>query len=155
MEVEIIACDFLNAEHRAKVVALTSDYMNDPMGGGGVMPDEVRQRLANDLAEFPTCMIMFAKVNNNYVGIITCFANYSTFYAKPYFNIHDVSVIKEFRGKGIGRRLIEKVIEIARQRNYCKVTLEVREDNQNAKHLYNSLGFKDSIPPMHFWSCYL
>jgi ribosomal protein S18 acetylase RimI-like enzyme len=44
------------------------------------------------------------------------------------------------------------VIEKARELGYCKVTLEVRDDNRNAKELYQSLGFKDTEPKMHFWT---
>jgi ribosomal protein S18 acetylase RimI-like enzyme len=32
-----------------------------------------------------------------------------------------------------------------------KLTLEVRQDNKNAKQLYKCLGFKDCKPPMLFW----
>jgi ribosomal protein S18 acetylase RimI-like enzyme len=35
------------------------------------------------------------------------------------------------------------------------VNLEVREDNLSAKTLYQSLGFHDTKPAMHFWTKYL
>jgi ribosomal protein S18 acetylase RimI-like enzyme len=66
--------------------------------------------------------------------------------------VHDVAVLSKARGKGVGRKLLERVIEIARERDYCKVNLEVREDNAAAKHLYNDLGFVEDNPPMHFWT---
>jgi ribosomal protein S18 acetylase RimI-like enzyme len=151
MDIEIIHCDFNNAEHRQKIVELTDAYMRDPMGSNASMPSEVKKNLAAGLADHPACMILFAIADKQYAGICTCFINFSTFKAKPFFNIHDIAVIKEFQGKGIGKKLLEKVIEIADERNYCKVTLEVRDDNHNAKGLYKKLGFKDCEPLMYYW----
>ena len=152
MNIAITPCDFSNPLHRQKVVELTRAYMSDPMGGGEVMPDEVQNKLADALATHPACMVLFALVDGQFAGIITCFINLSTFKAKPYFNVHDIAVLKEYRGMGIGRKMLEKVIEIAQERGYCKVTLEVRDDNHNAKHLYKNLGFEDCEPKMHFWT---
>ena len=58
----------------------------------------------------------------------------------------------QFRGRGLGRALLEKIIALAHERGYCKVTLEVREDNIAAQKLYQSLGFEDTYPPMWFWT---
>jgi ribosomal protein S18 acetylase RimI-like enzyme len=150
--IQIITCDFMNPLHKLKIVELTNAYMLDTMGEGLEMPEYVKQKLADALASHPACMILFALADNQYVGIVTCFINLSTFKARPYFYIHDIAVLKEYRGLGIGRKLLEKVIEIANERDYCKVTLEVREDNEKAKHLYKSLGFKDCEPKMYFWT---
>jgi ribosomal protein S18 acetylase RimI-like enzyme len=65
--------------------------------------------------------------------------------------VHDLAVIKTARGKGIGRKLLERIIEIAKEKDYCKVTLEVRTDNINAQGLYKSLGFIECKPVMHYW----
>lgn len=151
MNVEIVPCNFLIPEHRTKLVELTSAYLRDEMGGGEDMSAYVKENLASVLATHPTCMVLFAKHRNEFVGITTCFVNISTFKAKPYFNVHDIAVLKEFRGKGVGRKLLEKVIETAKERGYCKVTLEVREDNTNAMKLYTNLGFKETNPNMFFW----
>ena len=78
-----------------------------------------------------------------YVGLTNCFINFATFTVKPYINIHDVIVTDTWRNKGVGRKMMEKVIEKAEEMGCSKVTLEVREDNHNAKHLYNSLGFNE------------
>ena len=150
--IEIVACDFTNQLHCEKVVELISAYMLDKMGGEEVMPEKVKLNLAQTLANHPTCMVLFALHNNEFVGITTCFTNISTFKAKPYFNVHDVAVLSHARGLGVGRNMLEKVIEIAKIRGYCKVNLEVREDNANARHLYHNLGFVDSDPPMSFWT---
>jgi ribosomal protein S18 acetylase RimI-like enzyme len=82
----------------------------------------------------------------------TCFINFSTFKAKPFINIHDVVIDKQHRGKGFGKNLLNKIESIAIERNYCKITLEVREDNYTAQSLYYDLGFKEGMPEMYFWT---
>lgn len=149
--IEIVKCDFNNQLHREKVLFLLDSYMRDPMGGGNPMPETTRTALLNGLANHGNTFILFALHEGDFIGLVTCFINFSTFKAKPYINIHDVVVLKEYRGKGIGRMLLQKIIDLAQERNYCKVTLEVRDDNINAQGLYKSLGFQDCNPPMYFW----
>lgn len=149
--IEIIKCDFKNTLHRQKVVDLIDAYMQDPMGGGRPMSHYTRANLVEGLANHPTAFILFAMDKDEFIGLITCFVNFSTFKAKPYINIHDIVVLKPYRGQGIGRKLLEGVIAIAEENNYCKVTLEVRMDNINAQGLYQSLGFEECEPVMHYW----
>ncbi|MDA0757321.1 MAG: GNAT family N-acetyltransferase [Bacteroidetes bacterium] len=52
--------------------------------------------------------------------------------------IEDVAVNEKFRGKGIGKRLVRKLIEIAAAKNCDKTVLNSSEDNLE---FYNKLGF--------------
>jgi ribosomal protein S18 acetylase RimI-like enzyme len=122
------------------------------MGGGTPLDDKLSQHLIAGLKAHPASFVLFISLKNEIAGLATCFINFSTFKAKPYINIHDIIVKKEMRGYGLGKALLNKIIAIATERGYCKVTLEVREDNTNAKTLYQSLGFKDTEPLMHFWT---
>jgi ribosomal protein S18 acetylase RimI-like enzyme len=67
-------------------------------------------------------------------------------------NIHDIAVSPEARGQGVGRQLLAAVEADARALGCCKVTLEVRSDNQRAMGLYRSVGFQPSEPETLFWS---
>lgn len=149
--VEIIQCDFKNTVHRQKVVELIDAYMQDPMGGGNPMPEKNKKPLVEGLSAHPGAFVLLAIEEDRYLGVATCFVNFSTFNVKPYINVHDLAVIKAARGKGVGRKLLERIIEIAKEKDYCKVTLEVRNDNHNAQGLYKSLGFNECEPVMHFW----
>ena len=66
---------------------------------------------------------------------------FSTFYARPLLNIHDLAVHRDYRGQGVGRALIAAIEEKARKLNCCKLTLEVRQDNDIAWGLYRNVGF--------------
>jgi ribosomal protein S18 acetylase RimI-like enzyme len=144
--------DFNDETHQNAFIKLINHYMEDPMGGREPMDNQKQKQLIEGMKNHTSGFVLFACLNNNMVGLVTCFINFSTFNAKLYLNIHDVIVFKNFRGMGIGRKLLEKCISISKQRDYCKITLEVRDDNISAMKLYKSLGFEDNEPVMHFWT---
>lgn len=53
----------------------------------------------------------------------------------------NVAVTPRLRGKGLGRRIMSRVMEVARERGVDKLYLEVRASNAAALELYRSLGF--------------
>jgi ribosomal protein S18 acetylase RimI-like enzyme len=150
--IEFEFCDFENPEHLKALAELTNHYINDPMGDAESLTKIQQLRLVDGLANHPTAEVLFAITDSKAVGLATCFVNFSTFKVKPYLYIHDIIVLDEYRGKGIGKALMQKLIEISVERKYCKVTLEVREDNLKAQSLYKSLGFDECEPKMLFWS---
>jgi ribosomal protein S18 acetylase RimI-like enzyme len=149
-------CNFSHPAHRQAIIDLMNHYMEGTMGGN-LKPHSSgkAQQMLDGLAAHPAKLILLAKKDNSYIGLANCFIGFGTFAAKPYYNVHDLVVLENYRGKGIGRMLLEYVIEKARELNFGKVTLEVREDNLGAQHLYQSMGFGESNPAMHFWSKYL
>ena len=139
--IEIIEANLSLAAHQADVLALTAAYALDPMGNGGPLPAGSLERLILGLRDHPTTLILLAYVDGKAVGIATCFRGFSTFYAQPLLNIHDLAVLPEFRAQGIGARLLEAVEHQARQLGCCKVTLEVQENNVRARQVYQRAGF--------------
>jgi len=63
----------------------------------------------------------------------------------------DVYVDAAHRGHGLGRRLMEAVLERARAAGCSAVSLEVRTDNAIARRLYQSLGFGAGFAELEFW----
>ena len=57
-------------------------------------------------------------------------------------DIINVAVMPEYRKQGVGRCLMEGMIQAALERNILDLTLEVRESNEAAKRLYVSFGFE-------------
>jgi ribosomal protein S18 acetylase RimI-like enzyme len=153
--VKIISCDFENPAHCDALVRLMNEYITDKMGGGEPYSETQKKSLVEGLKNHPSKLVMFAVHEDRYIGLINSFMNFATFTVKPFINIHDVIVTGDWRNKGIGRKMIEAVIQKATEAGCSKVTLEVREDNENAKYLYNTLGFYDAEPRQYYWQKYL
>lgn len=57
-------------------------------------------------------------------------------------------VRKAFRRFGLGRQLVEAVLDAARMADYHSVLLDTLDDMESARALYAELGFED-IPPYY------
>jgi putative acetyltransferase len=55
----------------------------------------------------------------------------------------------QFRGLGLGRRLAEGILDLARQADFSHVLLDTLDDTEASRALYDELGFED-IPPFYF-----
>lgn len=137
--------DLADASDAAAVVAVLDSYASDPRGGGQPLSAGVRTRLIPGLRAHPTSRIWLAFDGNTAVGLCVAFVGFSTFQAKPLLNIHDLAVLPEHRGGGVGRSLLNAAEAHARQSDCCKLTLEVQEDNTPARHLYERFGFRDVV----------
>lgn len=55
--------------------------------------------------------------------------------------IQRIAVLPEYRRLGLGRKLMETMVDYAREKKAYAVSLEVRESNRAARNLYESYGF--------------
>jgi GNAT superfamily N-acetyltransferase len=62
------------------------------------------------------------------------------------FEVAKMTVAEQYRGQGIGRRLLAHVIERAREMGGSRLYLETNSRLRNAIHVYESLGFVH-LPP--------
>ena len=117
-------------------------YSEDPLGQDKPLEDDVLHQTVADLATLPHAIAFVAYDANTPVAFATCFAAYSTFRAKPLWNIHDIAVIPSHRRQGIATQLLKTISDYALEEGCCKVTLEVREDNPHADKCYRQFGFQ-------------
>jgi GNAT superfamily N-acetyltransferase len=143
--ITIVPADLARPEHQQAVVELIDAYSRDPMGDEKPLPEDVKQRLIPGLREHPTTLIFLAYEANKPIGIALCFRGFSSFYAQPLINIHDLAVLPLYRGKGVGRQLLLAVAAHGRKINGCKITLETQEHNYTAQKLYKSVGFARDV----------
>ena len=62
--------------------------------------------------------------------------------ATAHVGVLGVGILPEYRGKGIGRQLIQAAIEKAARQGLTRIELNAREHNTNAIGLYKKLGFE-------------
>lgn len=59
-------------------------------------------------------------------------------------HITNIVVKKDMRGKGIGNKLLETLLQYSKKPEISEITLEVHEDNKIAQELYKKYGFKQA-----------
>ncbi|GBC91992.1 Ribosomal-protein-alanine acetyltransferase [bacterium HR15] len=57
-------------------------------------------------------------------------------------HITNIAIVPEYREQGLGRRLLHRLLSIARERGMRRATLEVRIGNIPAQNLYKKFGFR-------------
>ena len=133
--------DYSSALDRTALVDLLGAYAIDPMGGGAPLADEVRASLCDRLAQVPLAISFIAWLEGEAVGLVNCFAGFSTFKARPLLNVHDLVVLPAHRARGVGQALLAAAQKHAQERGCCKLTLEVLSGNQRALRSYQRFGF--------------
>ena len=84
--------------------------------------------------------ILLAEYDNKIVGQALFLKNFSTFLGKPGIYLEDLYVKPDLRGKGIGKALLDKIISIAKERNYGRVEWSVLDWNESAIDFYKKMG---------------
>jgi ribosomal protein S18 acetylase RimI-like enzyme len=151
MELSILQVDLQNPLHCDQVIKLLNDYMNDPMGNNRPMEKELAPKIITGLKLHSGFLGFFVLAGDQFAGLANCNVTFSTFQAKPLINIHDFIIAPEFRKVGAGGFLIQGILDYAVGNGFCRVNLEVREDNYPAKSLYKKMDFSDCVPRMLFW----
>lgn len=94
--------------------------------------------------------VLIAEYDRIPAGQALFFHNYSTFLAKPGIYLEDLFVKPEYRDKGIGKALLLKIIEIAKERSCGRVEWSVLNWNEPAIGFYKKLG----AVPMNGWTVF-
>jgi ribosomal protein S18 acetylase RimI-like enzyme len=108
----------------------------------------LRQSISNDktyeeLIDQSTCIVCVDD-NDKIIGMafLVPNGNPTDIYLKEWSYIRFVSVDPEFGGQGIGRKLTIKCIAKAKENGEKTIALHTSEIMNNARHIYESLGFK-------------
>ena len=86
-----------------------------------------------------------AWLDNQLVGIAHVMLHPSTWSETESCYLHDLYVLSELRGKGIGRALIEAVYNFARSRECNRVYWTTQEGNTASRLLYDQLADKTDM----------
>jgi GNAT superfamily N-acetyltransferase len=82
-------------------------------------------------------------------GVARGFANYVlhpyTWGEGPVCYLEDLFVVPDARGNGMGRRLIEHLVEAGRQQGWERLYWMTRSDNAAARNLYNAFCESDGF----------
>ena len=94
--------------------------------------------------------VLIAEYDTQPAGFALFFHNYSTFMARPGLYLEDLYVKPEFRGMGIGGRLLAYLGELACERACGRLEFSVLDWNAPAIDVYRKLGAQ----PLDDWTTY-
>lgn len=125
---------------RKAVVAMVGELARQH----GVEPEEKRLTTAFEYALAHPNQVRYAvaQQDDQTVGTVVLCEAYSTWQAALYGTIEDFYVVPEARGQGVGTELLQLIVGEARKRGYCRVELQVQEDNDAAWKFYEARGLR-------------
>jgi GNAT superfamily N-acetyltransferase len=140
-ELIVEEADLADPAQADALVEILDSYARGPGGQNAPIPQDARARIVPGLIDHPSATVLLAVLDGRPVGAAVCFTGFSTFAGRPLLNLHDLAVLPDFQGRGIGRAILAEVERQARRAGCCKITLEVHDTNERAKRLYAETGF--------------
>jgi GNAT superfamily N-acetyltransferase len=124
------------ADLLAELFTLESDFEPDP---------DRQLRGLRAILDCPALGRLFVvRIGEKVAGMANALITISTAEGGRVLLLEDVIVSREHRGGGLGRRLVEHVLEWAREQGMTRVTLLADRDNHAALDFYCRLGFGNS-----------
>ncbi len=93
---------------------------------------------------------LLAERDGQAAGFALFFRNFSTFLGRPGLYLEDLYVRESCRGEGIGRALLGRLADLARERGCGRMEWSVLDWNRSAIAFYESLGAE----AMSEWTVY-
>ncbi|GAA4883456.1 GNAT family N-acetyltransferase [Flaviramulus aquimarinus] len=130
MKIGILKKDDLNASFQEQISKLFKQ-----LGGNKTQVD-----LNEVLDKKNKITLVYCSDNSEIIGIASM-CTYNVISGKKGW-IEDVVVNANSRGKGIGRKLMEKLLEVGKEKNLSQILLFTEDHRLPAIRLYSDLGFK-------------
>lgn len=87
-------------------------------------------------------IIFLAVQDENVIGFTQLYPTFSSIAMQRAFILNDLYVLKDARGMGAGRALLESVFQYCQDQHARYVTLQTAPDNVKARGLYENLEMK-------------
>ena len=97
------------------------------------------EKLAVDLFDSKLCEAILAEQDGKVLGFAIYYTSYST-WKGPCMYLEDLFVVPEARGTGAGKKLFDRVVEIAQERNYARMDWQILDWNTPAIEFYKKRG---------------
>lgn len=88
----------------------------------------------------PAAEVVIGYVDDTPAGFALYFQNFSTFMGRPGLYLEDLFVRPEWRGRGLGRKLLVHLAGIAVERGYGRMEWSVLDWNELALKVYRKAG---------------
>ncbi len=110
--------------------------------------DEIKENLAENFDNFWSYEIFKEEIVNNnssylvarYDDEIICYGGIKIILDTA--DVMNIVTKKDKRNMGLGKFILNELINVAKEKNCTSITLEVNENNKPAIHLYEQFGFE-------------
>ena len=135
-----------------KDTALILDFINGLAEYENMQADVVatKELLQEWIFEKEKAEVIFAMEDGVEVGFALFFHNFSTFLGRAGIYLEDLFVKPEYRGRGYGKAILQKLAKIAVERGCGRLEWSCLDWNQPSINFYLSLG----AVPMEDWTVY-
>lgn len=127
-----LICELAEYEHLSHTVVMTEALLQE-----NLFQRKYAEALIAEYGQAPAGFALF-------------FHNFSTFVGRPGLYLEDLYVRPEFRARGIGRALLQRLAALAVERNCGRMEWTCLDWNAPSIRFYKSLG----AVPMDEWSIY-
>lgn len=103
-----------------------------------------------DRLEHEESVVFLLREGDEAIGFAQCFPSFSSVSMKRTWILNDLFIKKEARRKGYGEKLLQQVIQFAKDKGTKGILLETNEDNFVAQNLYEKSGFKREMNRFYF-----
>jgi ribosomal protein S18 acetylase RimI-like enzyme len=104
-------------------------------------PDDIRRF---GFGEKPAFEVLLAEGAGVPAGVCVFFPSFSTYKGRPGVYVQDIFVDEQFRGRGVGVKLLQRLAALTRERGGCYIRLSVDTQNFKAQAFYTRVGLAHS-----------
>ena len=120
-------------------------YLKAQFDGCPEAVEATHQKLEETLfCDRPSSFILFAQIEDEIAGFASYHYTYSTFLAQSGIWLDDLYLKSEYRGFGIGKALIERLCQIAKDKKCSRIDWTVAVNNSRGINFYEKMGAKIS-----------
>jgi len=140
-------CD---AKDETSFVKLNLDFMQEVMAENPywtslkIPTEEEMKDIFREALGMPGNILIFVgEVDGKVIGYANTWTVYSMWSRGKALTIDDLYIALPYRRNGIGEKMMEYLMDFAKQNRYKRIQLHAELNNERAHNLYRKLGFKE------------
>ena len=112
------------------------------LGKPGYITGDVADLERHGFGEVPRFSALIAERDDEDIGLLLGFFEYSSWRGRPGFYVQDLFVAESARGSGVGRALLARVARRAAAEGCSYLRLSADAANREAQEFYRNAGFR-------------
>jgi len=121
---------------------LLEELVNAMDNAEGIDPG-IAARTCEQVLNDASSHILVAATEGMPVGFINFTVRQTILHQNPSGLIDELVVAEEYRGKGVGKQLVQAAIEKCRRLGCCEVEVSTEKTNVKAREFYKQCGFEE------------